>query len=65
VDRIEERMDETGIELLWGTAQLFAERKYAHGAATSPNADVFAHAAAQGKQVIEVTNRLGGENLVF
>ena len=64
-DRMEERMDETGVDLLWGTAQLFAESKYAHGAATSPNADVFAHAAAQVKKVIDVTNRLGGENLVF
>ena len=65
VDRIESRMDETDIDLLWGTAQLFAEPRYAHGAATSPNADVFAHAAAQVKQVIDVTARLGGENVVF
>ena len=65
VDRIESRMDETGVDLLWGTAQLFAEPKYAHGAATSPNADVFAHAAAQVKKVIDVTNRLDGENVVF
>jgi len=65
VDRIAERMDETGIDLLWGTAQLFLEPKYAHGAATSPSADVFAHAAAQVKKVIDVTARLGGENVVF
>ena len=65
VDRIESRMDETGVGLLWGTAQLFADRKYAHGAATSPNADVFAHAAAQVKKVIEVTERLDGDNVVF
>jgi xylose isomerase len=65
VDRIERRMDETGIDLLWGTAQLFFEPKYAHGAATSPNADVFAHAAAQVKKALEVTERLGGENYVF
>jgi len=65
VDRIERRMDETGIDLLWGTAQLFAEPKYAHGAATSPNADVFAHAAAQVKKALDVTARLGGENFVF
>ena len=65
VDRIAERMDETGIDLLWGTAQLFLEPKYAHGAATSPSADVFAHAAAQVKKIIDVTARLGGENVVF
>ncbi|MFB6295597.1 MAG: xylose isomerase [Halobacteriales archaeon] len=65
VDRIQARMDETGIDLLWGTAQLFAEPKYAHGAATSPNAEVFAHAAAQVKKIIDVTDRLGGENVVF
>jgi xylose isomerase len=65
VDRMKDRMAETGVGLLWGTAQLFAEPKYAHGAATSPNADVFAHAAAQVKKTIEVTERLGGENVVF
>lgn len=65
VDRIAARMDETGIDLLWGTAQLFSEPKYVHGAATSPDADVFARAAAQVKQAIDVTHRLGGENFVF
>jgi xylose isomerase len=65
VDRIEAKMDETGIDLLWGTAQLFLEPEYVHGAATSPNADVFARAAAQAKQAMDVTNRLGGENFVF
>ncbi|MFB6151306.1 MAG: xylose isomerase, partial [Haloarculaceae archaeon] len=65
VDHIEEKMDETGVDLLWGTAQLFMEPKYMHGAATSPNADVFAHAAAQVKKAMEVTERLGGENFVF
>jgi xylose isomerase len=65
VDRIEDRMNETGIELLWGTPQLFYEPKYAHGAATSPNADVYAHAAAQTKQALDVTTRLDGENFVI
>jgi len=65
VDHIEEKIDETGVELLWGTAQLFMEPKFAHGAATSPNADVFAHAAGQVKKAMEVTERLGGENFVF
>lgn len=65
VDLIEEKMEETGIELLWGTAQLFMEPKYMHGAASSPNADVFAHAAAQVKKAMEITKRLDGDNYVF
>lgn len=55
---------ETGVDLLWGTAQLFHERKYMYGAATAPSADVFAHATAQIKRVMEVTHRLGGEKIV-
>jgi xylose isomerase len=55
----------TGIELLWGTANLFSHPRYLHGAATSPNADVFAYAAAQVKKAIEVTHELGGTNYVF
>jgi xylose isomerase len=55
----------TGIKLLWGTACLFAHPRYAHGAATSCNADVFAYAAAQVKKAIEVTHELGGAGYVF
>ena len=55
----------TGIKLLWGTACLFANPRYMHGAATSCNADAFAYAAAQAKKAIEVTHRLGGEGFVF
>ena len=55
----------TGIKLLWGTACLFANPRYMHGAATSCNADAFAYAAAQVKKAIEVTYRLGGEGFVF
>jgi xylose isomerase len=55
----------TGIKLLWGTACLFAHPRYAHGAATSCNADVFAYAAAQVKKALEVTHELGGEGYVF
>jgi len=65
VDHVEEKIDETGVELLWGTSQLFMEPKFMHGAATSPNPDVFAHAAGQVKKAMEVTERLGGENFVF
>jgi xylose isomerase len=56
---------ETGVKLLWGTANLFSNPVYAHGASTNPNAHVFAHAAAQVKNAIDVTKELGGENYVF
>jgi len=55
----------TGKQVLWGTAQLFKHKRYAHGAATAPNATVFAYAAAQVKKAMEVTHRLGGQNYVF
>ncbi|MDH3719196.1 MAG: xylose isomerase [Planctomycetota bacterium] len=55
----------TGIKLLWGTANLFSNRRYVHGAATSCNADAFAFAAAQVKKALEVTKKLGGEGYVF
>jgi len=55
----------TGIKLLWGTACLFANPRYMHGAATSCNADAFAYAGAQVKKAIEVTHQLGGEGYTF
>jgi xylose isomerase len=54
-----------GIKLLWGTQNLFSHPRYANGALTNPDAHVFAFAAAQVKKVMEITHRLGGENLVF
>ncbi len=57
--------DRTGIKLLWGTANLFSNPRFAHGASTSCNADVFAFSAAQVKKALEVTKELGGENYVF
>ena len=65
VGRMKEGMKQTGVKLLWGTANLFSHPRYLHGAATSPNADVFAHAAAQVKKALEVTLELGGGNFVF
>lgn len=62
---LQEEQTRTGIKLLWGTANLFSHPRYLHGAATSPNADVFAYAASQVKHAMEVTHRLGGENYVF
>lgn len=55
----------TGIRLLWGTAALFNHPRYLAGAATSPNADAFAYAAAQVKKAIEVTHELGGLGYTF
>jgi xylose isomerase len=57
--------DETGIRLLWGTANLFSHPRYMCGASTNPDAKVFAYAAAQVKKAMEVTKELGGENYVF
>src|SRR6185295_4549163 len=55
----------SGVGLLWGTANLFSNPRYVHGAATSPNADSFAYAAAQVKKAIEVTKELGGVGYTF
>jgi xylose isomerase len=55
----------TGVRLLWGTANLFSHPRYMSGAATNPDARVFAYAAAQVKKALEVTHELGGENYVF
>ena len=62
---LEEEQQRTGVKLLWGTANLFSNPRYMHGAATSCNADAFAYAGAQVKKCLEVTKRLGGENYVF
>jgi xylose isomerase len=64
-DLLKERMDKTGKKLLWGTANCFGNKRYMHGAGTSPNADVFAFAAAQIKKAIEITVKLGGDGYVF
>ena len=65
VDRAEGKMAEMGVRLLWGTANLFSHPRYAAGAATNPDPEVFAHAAAQVRDALEVTARLGGENYVL
>jgi xylose isomerase len=62
---LKEHQQATGVQLLWGTANLFSHPRYMHGAATSCNADVFAYAAAQVKKALEVTHELGGVNYVF
>jgi xylose isomerase len=62
---LKEEQERTGIKLLWGTACLFVNPRFLHGAATSPNADVFAYGAAQVKKAMEVTHALGGEGYTF
>ncbi len=62
---LKEEQRRTGIKLLWGTANLFSNPRYMHGAATSCNADAFAFAAAQVKKALEVTKELGGAGYVF
>ncbi len=64
-DRLLAHQQRTGKELLWGTANLFSNPRYVHGAATSPNVESFAYAAAQVKKALEVTHRLGGAGYVF
>ncbi|HUF61803.1 MAG TPA: xylose isomerase [Verrucomicrobiales bacterium] len=65
VEVLAEEQERTGIRLLWGTAALFAHPRYNQGAATSPNAGVFAHAAAQVKKAMETTLRLRGAGYTF
>jgi len=62
---LKEQQKRTGIKLLWGTANLFSNPRFVHGAATSCNADVFAYAAAQVKKAMEVTHELGGVGYTF
>lgn len=60
-----ERQKETGVKLLWGTANLFGNPRYMNGAATNPDFRVLTYAAAQVKAAIDATIELGGENYVF
>ncbi len=62
---LKEEQQRTGVKLLWGTANLFSNPRFVHGASTSCNADVFAFAAAQVKKAMEVTHELGGEGYTF
>jgi len=64
-DLLEDLMKQSGKKVLWGTANCFGNPRYMNGAGTSPNADVFAFAAAQIKKALEITTRLGGEGYVF
>jgi xylose isomerase len=65
VEELHGHMERTGVRLLWGTANLFSHPRYAAGAATNPDPEVFAYAAAQVKAMLEATHRLGGANYVL
>jgi xylose isomerase len=65
VSRLAEKQAATGVQLLWGTSCLFSHPRYAQGAATSPNLDVFAYAGAQVKKALECTHQLGGLGYTF
>lgn len=65
VDEIEQYVKTSKTKLLWNTANMFSHPRFVHGAATAPNADVFAYAAAKVKKGLEVAKRLQAENYVF
>ncbi|MCF6190334.1 MAG: xylose isomerase [Cocleimonas sp.] len=64
-DYFAEKMQSSKARVLWGTANLFSNRRFMSGAATNPDPLVFAYAAAQVKNVLDVTHKLGGENYVL
>ncbi|MBL0306226.1 MAG: xylose isomerase [Chitinophagaceae bacterium] len=64
-DYLAEKQKVSGVKLLWGTANLFSNRRYMNGAATNPDFHVLTHGAAQVKAALDATIALGGENYVF
>jgi len=65
VDYAKQKQAESGVKLLWGTANLFSHKRYMNGASTNPDFHVLAHGAAQVKAALDATIALGGENYVF
>ena len=65
VAKLKEKQKETGVQLLWGTACLFSHSRYSQGGATTPNANVYAYAAAQVKKALECTKELDGLGYTF
>ncbi|MDB5250169.1 MAG: xylose isomerase [Segetibacter sp.] len=65
VEYAKQKQSQTGIKLLWGTANVFSHRRYMNGASTNPDFHVLAHAATQVKGALDATIALGGENYVF
>ena len=64
-DHIKEKMEETGIKLLWNTANMFSHPRFNNGAASTNNAEVYAYAAAQVKKGLDISKKLNGKNYVF
>ena len=64
-DYLGEKQKASGVKLLWGTANLFSNRRYMNGASTNPDFHVLTHGAAQVKAALDATIALGGENYVF
>jgi xylose isomerase len=64
-DYLAEKQKASGVQLLWGTANLFSHPRYMNGGATNPDFQVVAHAGAQVKNAIDATIKLGGQNYVF
>jgi xylose isomerase len=65
VDLAGQHMERTGVQLLWGTSNAFSHPRFAAGASTNPDPEVFAYAAAQVKNALDATHRLGGANYVL
>lgn len=64
-DYIKEKMERDNIKLLWNTQNMFSHPRYLNGASTTTNAEVYAYAAAQVKKTIDLSKKLGGQNIVF
>jgi xylose isomerase len=64
-DNMAKKMDETGVGLLWGTANLFSHPRFAAGGATSPDPEIYAWASFQVREMLETTHKLGGANYVL
>src|SRR5207237_4085153 len=65
VEYAKQKQKDSGVKLLWGTANLFSNRRYMNGAATNPDFHVLSHGAAQVKAALDATIALDGENYVF
>lgn len=65
VSYAKQKQKDSGVKLLWGTANLFSNKRYMNGASTNPDFHVLAHAGAQVKAALDATIELGGENYVF
>jgi xylose isomerase len=65
IEKLAGEMQRTNVKLLWGTANLFSHPRYMSGAATNPDPEVFAYAAAQVRKILDVTHQLNGANYVL